>query len=439
MPRRRRRKRRGGSPPEPRADDLVVEARAIETTDMSELPAVGPGRSWTSATRDAFGTASAKVSDAGQRTGSVARAAAGTVASELSTGASVAVGATAMSARVVGGVAVSSARAVASRATVSADAVRRGTAVTVNAIQGLTASGLSELINSLVQESVKGVATVYDRAMDAKYLDPLLRPDMGGNYHRLFDGGHTIYGAVQAARAAAPDDTLIEQARGVVQALLRDASTTRGLPLATWDKATFEMVASRLEATAGIPKSWLYDISTYDVADVLGGSVGVVSVVLSWNKADTAEFASIAAGMGISAAAGANPILSMVAVVAAARAFHKARIGEECRELADGSFRGAATSAAAMSAVGLVSVAGGPAIGGLLAGVTAGVLAHKATQRVSVTDVAEQLHTLVAAFGEEATAWATERLDRGGGDLADAAVARAVLALPRAPVLETGL
>ena len=134
-------------------------------------------------------------------------------------------------------------------------------------------------------------------------------------------------------------------------------------------------------------------------ADVLGGTVGVVSVALSWNKADTAEFAGIAAGMGISATASANPILSMVALVAAARAFHKARIGEECKEPADGSFRGAATSAPAMSAVGLMSVAGGPAVGGLPAGATAGVIAHKAAQRVSVADVAEQLHTRVAAFG----------------------------------------
>ena len=422
----------------PVADDLVGEAGAVETSDMSELPAVGGVQSWSGAARDVFGAASGKVAEAGQRTGSAARAAAGTVAGGVSTGGSVAARATAMSARAVGGVAVSSAGAVVGGATVSADAVRRGTAVTVNAIQGLTASGLSVLINSFVQESVKGVATVYDRAMDANYLDPLLRSDMGGSYHRLFDGGHTIWGAVRAGRAAAPEDTLIEQTRGVVQALLRDASTTRGLPLVTWDKATFEVVASRLEATAGIPKGWLYDISTYDVADVLGGSVGVVSVALSWNKADTAEFASIAAGMGISAVASANPILSMVAVVAAARAFHRARIGEECKELADGSFRGASTSAAAMSAVGLVSVAGGPAVGGLLAGVTAGVLAHRAAQGVSVTDVAEQLHTRVAAFGEEATAWARERLDRGGGELADAVVARAVLALPRAPVLETG-
>lgn len=226
---------------------------------------------------------------------------------------------------------------------------------------------------------------------------------------------------------------MIEQTRGVVQALLRDASTTRGLPLVTWDKATFDTVASRLEATAGIPKSWLYDISTYDAADVLGGCVGVVSVALGWNKADTAEFASVAAGMGISAAASANPILSMVAVVAAARAFHKARIGEECKELVNGSFRGAATSVGAMSAVGLVSVAGGPATVGLLAGVTAGILAHKAAQRVSITDVTEQLHPRVAAFGDEATEWARERLDRGGGNLADAVVARAVLALPTPP------
>ena len=65
-------------------------------------------------------------------------------------------------------------------------------------------SDLSSDLNNLVAAAVKGSATIYDKAMDANYLDPLLRPGLGGSYHRLFDGGHTIAGAVRAARGRIP-------------------------------------------------------------------------------------------------------------------------------------------------------------------------------------------------------------------------------------------
>ena len=213
------------------------------------------------------------------------------------------------------------------RAALGATAER--TAQVMAAAQALLASDLSSDLNNLLAAAVKGSATIYDKAMDANYLDPLLRPGLGGSYHRLFDGGHTIAGAVRAARDASPDDTIIEEALGTVQALLKDAATPRGLPLATWDKSTFDAVAGSLESTFAIPKNWFYDLNTYDAADLLGASVGVVAVVLGWNRADTETFASLTASMGLPAAVGANPLLMVSVVVAAARAFHKARCGDD--------------------------------------------------------------------------------------------------------------
>ena len=43
----------------------------------------------------------------------------------------------------------------------------------------------------------------------------------------------------------------------------------------------------------GIPRSWLYEIVTYDAADLLGGIIGVVSTALSWNRAETETFAKL--------------------------------------------------------------------------------------------------------------------------------------------------
>ena len=217
-------------------------------------------------------------------------------------------------------------------------------------------------------------------------------------------------GPCRAARDASPDDTIIEEALGTVQALLRDAATPRGLPLATWDKSTFDAVAGSLESTFAIPKSWFHDLNTYDAADLLGASVGVVAVVLGWNRADTETFASLTAGMGLSAAVGANPLLLVVMVVAAARAFHKARPGDDYTELVDGGFKGAVGSGATLAAVALTTSAGGPAGVALLVGITAGIAANSATKNVSLTAIGRFVATRAAAMTTDPATEATADL-----------------------------
>ena len=126
--------------------------------------------------------------------------------------------------------------------------------------------------------------------------------------------------------------------------------------------------------------------------------MGVVAVVLGWNRADTETFASLAAGMGLSAAVGANPLLLVVVVVAAARAFHKARPGDDYTELVDGGFKGAVGSGATLAAVALATSAGGPAGVALLVGLTAGIAANSATKNVSLTAIGRFVATRVAAM-----------------------------------------
>ncbi len=257
--------------------------------------------------------------------------------------------------------------------------------------------GLDPTINALVAGAVDGPATVYDRAMDARYLDPLLRSEMGGSYHRLFDGGHTVLGAAKAGAAASPDDSIIQQAAGTIQGLLRDGTTERGLPLATWDKDTFDAVASNLD----IPKRWLYEVNTYDVADVFTSSVGAVAVVWRWNKADTDEFAMLASGTLMSAGAAINPLLCVVGVVALARAYHISRHEPDgTKTLIDGAAKGAVGAGTTLAAMGLLVGAGAPAAVTLLTGVTVGVVVRRATHSVSVVEIsglaAKQAQALVA-------------------------------------------
>ena len=60
-----------------------------------------------------------------------------------------------------------------------------------NLSQGVLASALSVDLNSAMASLAKGPATIYDKAMDTKYL----ATSIGGGNHRLFDGGHTLSGA----------------------------------------------------------------------------------------------------------------------------------------------------------------------------------------------------------------------------------------------------
>ena len=222
--------------------------------------------------------------------------------------------------------------------------------------QGILASHLSADLNVLLQEVVKGSSTIYDKAMDAVYN----ATSIGGGNHRLFDGGHTIGGAWEAVRGASEDDNIAQEAWGFIQGLLRDGTTSKGLPFANWDKTTYDQVSGWLDNTFNIPKDWFYDLNSYDAAELLGGAIGAVVLALNWKRADTEQFARFVGSMGLASVISANPLLMIVTVVSLAKAFHKAHQTGEYAEFVDGQFRGAMGSGAALAAVSLIGVAGGP-------------------------------------------------------------------------------
>ena len=286
--------------------------------------------------------------------------------------------------------------------------------------QGLLASELSRDLNGLLANAVKGSATLYDKAMDAQYL----ATHIGGGNHRLFDAGHTVVGAFKAVRDALPDDSIAEEAFGYVQSMFRDMTTRKGLPLATWDKASYEQVAAYLQEHFRIPKEWFYDLNSYDAAELLGGTIGVVSMALCWNRADTETFAKLVGGMGLAAVRGANPLLLIVTVVALARAFHKAHQSGDYAAAADGALKGALGTGATLAATAQVAALGGPAGLALLAGVCAGVLAHHVSKDVKVARIGRFAAERARAAAREVGGRARRR-DRSSRRLA--APVRAVL------------
>ena len=253
--------------------------------------------------------------------------------------------------------------------------------------QGVLASTLSADLNSMLAGLAKGPATIYDKAMDAGYL----ATNIGGGNHRLFDGGHTIAGAFEAVRGASTEDSVIQEGLGFVQGMFRDLTTSKGLPLANWNKATYDNAASFLESRFQLSREWFYDLNSYTAAELVGGSIGILAVVFQWNRADTESFSRMVGSMGAAAVLSANPLLLVITVVAMARAFQRARTDGKYDDLVDGSVRGSVVAMLTIFAVVQVAMIGGPVGLSFLVGLVVGILANKAVSHVSVTEISRFL------------------------------------------------
>ena len=240
---------------------------------------------------------------------------------------------------------------------------------------GVLASDFSLEIDRWLTSLLAGSATIYDKAMDANFLTT----HVGGSYHRLFDGGHSLLGAINAGHNASPDDSIIQEAVGTVSAIFKDFVTVRGIPFVTWDKGTFDSVAGMLESNFHIPKSWFYDLNTINATELLTASIGTFGLILNWNNEDREAFAKTIGSTAIVSVIGANPILMVVTLAALAKSFTDARREGNYTEFVEGLAKGGVVTGVVIASASLV---GGPVYVGLLAGICTGVVANKVMNRV---------------------------------------------------------
>lgn len=364
----------------------VAESVSSGSQKALDATASGSKRAMASAasgSRKALDSTTAASREALKSTADISRDVAGSVSS----GSKKALDATASGSKRAMEVAASGSRKALDSTTAASRRVLKSASVSADRLlhvsQGVLASALSVDLNSILGGLANGPATNYDKALDAEYL----ATNIGGGNHRLFDGGHTIAGAFEAVRGASTEDSIIQEAFGFVQGMFRDLTTSKGLPLATWDKATYDQVASFLESHFHLSREWFYDLNSYTGAELVGGSIGILAVVFQWNRADTESFRRTVGSMGVAAALSANPLLLVITVVALARAFQRARTDGKYGDLVDGSVRGAAVAAISIFAVAQVTTIGGPVGLSFLVGLVVGILASKAVSDVSVVDV----------------------------------------------------
>ena len=250
--------------------------------------------------------------------------------------------------------------------------------------QAILATDFSSEINRWLNQLVESTPTVYDKAMDAVYN----ANHVGGGHHRLFDGGHSILGAIKASHGAAHSDSIIQEATGTVSAILKDLTTPMGLPAFTWSKDAYDTVANTLDSAFHIPKSWFFDLNTFTSAELIAGSIGVAGFAFHWKRGDTRAFARLVGSTGLLSVISANPALGVITIAALAKSFADARGEGDYSDFVEGLAKGGITTGAFLVAF---SAAGGPVVIPILAGTCAGILAHKATDKVSVSSIGDYL------------------------------------------------
>jgi hypothetical protein len=153
-------------------------------------------------------------------------------------------------------------------------------------------------------------ATIASKAMDAEFL----RTYVGGNWHRLYDSGHSLTGSWKAVSEALPDLTALDQLSVWANEYWKDLITTRGMPIVILDHA--DQVGE-----------YFKHLDSVNVAELIGGEVCCVSIFCNWD--DPAKLVASAAATDCSAVVYANVVAPLVSLIALGRAYFLLRKSEQ--------------------------------------------------------------------------------------------------------------
>ena len=160
----------------------------------------------------------------------------------------------------------------------------------------------SELSHWLTNNLSNQVATVGSKAMDAEYL----RTHIGGGWHRLYDGGHSLVGSWRAVSEALPDLGALDQLGVWANEYWKDLITTRGMPIVILDHA--DKVSE-----------YFKHLDCVNVAEAIGGPFTGISIYCNWN--DPGKLVASAASTDCSGIVYAHVIAPLVSSIGLARAY----------------------------------------------------------------------------------------------------------------------
>jgi hypothetical protein len=172
-------------------------------------------------------------------------------------------------------------------------------------------------------------ASLGSRAMDAAYL----HTHIGGSWHRLYDGGHTLSGSWNAVCEAFPDLGALDQLGLWANEYWKDLITTRGMPIVILDHA--DQISE-----------YVKHLDTVNVAELIGGEVCSVSIYCNWN--DPAKLIASATASECSGIVYANIVAPLVSLIALGRAYYLLKDDEQAdlRDLIEPTLKGLSRSGA---------------------------------------------------------------------------------------------
>lgn len=213
----------------------------------------------------------------------------------------------------------------------------------------------SELSHWLTKHLSHQAQTPGSKAMDAEYW----RTHIGGGWHRLYDGGHTIAGSWKAVTAALPDMSALDKLGTWANEYWKDLITTDGMPVVLLDHA------HKID-------EYLKHLDCVNVAQIIGGPLTGVSIYCNWD--DPSKLVASAASSDCSGFFYANLVAPLISLIALGRAYVLLKRSEqdELRDLIAPALQGLTRSGASLLLVTVVP-------GGFLLHLSSGIvisLAH---------------------------------------------------------------
>lgn len=168
----------------------------------------------------------------------------------------------------------------------------------------------SEFSNWLSDRLSNQRATIASKAMDAEYI----RTHIGGGWHRLYDGGHSLAGSWKAVSSSVSELSALDQLGVWANEYWKDLITTRGMPIVILDHT--DQVSE-----------YFKHLDCVNVAQIIGGEVCGISIYCNWN--DPAKLVSSATATECSGIVFANVVSPLVSLIALGRAYFLLKNSEQ--------------------------------------------------------------------------------------------------------------
>jgi hypothetical protein len=264
----------------------------------------------------------------------------------------------------------------------------------------LASDPIARPITQTLTEHFGDLSNAYTRALDGVWAKVGPPPEGWNSFnHRILDG-HAWSESLARARDALPDDTLLEELGGWITALASDFVTRTGLPITSTSlsESQFEAIRHFFVEKLGTPSLWPSDILTLNAVELGAGLIPIIAVVFRWSRATAAEFARLAAAVGIGSVIAASPVGLVVSLAILATAFDRVRVkGESASTLMTGAASGTVLGGGSMAAAVSVASVAGP-IGAIIAAMSAAYALKRVGRSLSELDVQERAAFYITQF-----------------------------------------